>query len=98
MWVNTIPLLKNTFICGHGAGTFSFYFPQNDYVGLANTHGSSRFVIDKPHNMYLQTAVEEGCIALAAVVILIILVVINYTKSISAINVSCCIITIILEK
>ena len=88
MWVNTIPLLKNTFICGHGAGTFSFYFPQNDYVGLANTHGSSRFVIDKPHNMYLQTAVEEGCIALAAVVILIILVVINYTKSISAINAS----------
>ena len=48
MLVNTIPLLKNTFICGHGAGTFSFYFPQNDYVGLANTHGSSRFVIDKP--------------------------------------------------
>lgn len=88
MWVNTIPLLKNTFICGHGAGTFSFYFPQNDYVGLANTHGSSRFVIDKPHNMYLQTAVEEGCIVLAAVVILIILVVINYTKSISAINAS----------
>ena len=85
-WINTIPLLKNTIILGHGAGTYPFYFQQNDYVGLINTHGSTRFVIDKPHNMYLQTAIEEGCIAMIAIIILMVLVIVNYMKNMSLVN------------
>ena len=80
-WVNTIPLLKNTIFLGHGAGTFAYYFKQNDYVGLLNTHGSIKFVIDKPHSMYLQMAMEEGCIALIAMLVLFFMVICNYIKN-----------------
>ena len=44
------------------------YFPQNDYVGLLNTHGTHTTVIDKPHNAYLQTAVNTGIVGLCAVI------------------------------
>lgn len=77
-WVNTLPMLAKTIIVGHGAGTFAYYFKQNDYVGLLNTHGSTKFVIDKPHSMYLQTAMEEGCIALVAMLIIFVMVIGNY--------------------
>ena len=77
-WVNTLPMLGKTIVIGHGAGTFAYYFKQNDYVGLLNTHGSTKFVIDKPHSMYLQTAMEEGCIALAAMLTIFVMVICNY--------------------
>lgn len=77
-WVNTLPMLGKTIVIGHGAGTFAYYFKQNDYVGLLNTHGSTKFVIDKPHSMYLQTAMEEGCIALAATLIIFVMAICNY--------------------
>lgn len=85
-WVNTVPLLKDTIIYGHGPGTYTFYFQQNDYVGLMNTHGSTRFVIDKPHNMYLQIAMEEGCIAMLSIIILMLFVIINYIKNIKLVK------------
>lgn len=66
-WVNTLPLLTHTVIIGRGAGNFAMYFPQNDYVGLLNTHGTHTTVIDKPHNAYLQTAVNTGIVGLCAV-------------------------------
>ena len=77
-WANTMPMLGKTILIGHGAGTFAYYFKQNDYVGLLNTHGSTKFVIDKPHSMYLQTAMEEGCVALAAMLVIFIMVIWNY--------------------
>lgn len=77
-WANTLPMLGKTILIGHGAGTFAYYFKQNDYVGLLNTHGSTKFVIDKPHSMYLQTAMEEGCVALAAMLVIFTMVIWNY--------------------
>lgn len=69
-WVNTLSLLKDTLFIGRGAGNFALYFPQNDYVGLLNTHGSTSVYIDKPHSMYLQTAVNQGGIAFMAMLAL----------------------------
>ena len=66
-WINTVPLLKNTIIIGRGPGNYALYFPQNDYVGLLNTHGTTNLLIDKPHNTYLQIAVNTGIISLLAV-------------------------------
>lgn len=80
-WVNTLPMLGKTIVIGHGAGTFAYYFKQNDYVGLLNTHGSTKFVIDKPHSMYLQTAMEEGCIALIAMLVIFVMVIFNYISN-----------------
>lgn len=77
-WANTLPMLGKTILIGHGAGTFAYYFKQNDYVGLLNTHGSTKFVIDKPHSVYLQTAMEEGCVALVAMLVIFTMVIWNY--------------------
>ena len=68
VWINTIPLIKDNFFIGTGPGTFSMYFKQNDYIGLMNTHGSTKFIIDKPHNTYLQIAQQTGVISLISII------------------------------
>ena len=69
-WFNTLPLLKDTIFIGRGPGNFAYYFPQNDYVGLLNTHGTALHMVDKPHNTYLQIGVNTGLISLAAVLVI----------------------------
>ena len=59
-WVNSLPILKDTWLIGKGPGNFSYYFKQFDYVGLLDTHKTVKQVIDKPHNAYLQYAIELG--------------------------------------
>lgn len=59
-WVNSIPILKDTLLIGKGPGNFAYYFKQFDYVGLLDTHKTVKQVIDKPHNAYIQYAIEVG--------------------------------------
>lgn len=63
IWSRTIPLLKNTIFLGSGADTFTIVFPQDDYVGKANSYYHSQ-LITKPHNLYLQIGVQHGVLAL----------------------------------
>lgn len=72
-WINTIPLLKNSILWGTGPGTFAMYFQQNDYVSMMNTHGTTKLVIDKPHNMYLQVAQQTGILGLIALISIFIM-------------------------
>lgn len=72
-WINTIPLLKNSILWGTGPGTFAMYFQQNDYVSMMNTHGTTKLVIDKPHNMYLQVAQQTGILGLIALISIFII-------------------------
>lgn len=72
-WINTIPLLKNSILWGTGPGTFAMYFQQNDYVGMMNTHGTTKLVIDKPHNMYLQVAQQTGVLGLIALIVIFVI-------------------------
>ena len=65
IWSRTIPLLKKHAILGSGADTFMISFPQNDYVGLYN-YGYSDQLMTKPHNLYLQVAVQTGLLSLLA--------------------------------
>ena len=65
IWSRTIPLLRKTWLVGYGPDNFVYNFPQMDYVGknrsnlyMVNT------IVDKPHNMYLQYAVNIGVIPL----------------------------------
>lgn len=69
IWSRTFPLIKDTLFIGHGADTFPIYFPQDDYAGRYNIGYLSNDVsimVDKPHSLYLATAVNTGVISLVA--------------------------------
>ena len=65
-WLHSLPILKKTLLKGVGPGNFAFYFKQQDYVGMLQTHGSAKYIIDKPHNSYLQFAIQDGLIGMVA--------------------------------
>lgn len=68
-WTRTLPILKETMYWGYGPDTFSIVFPQNDTFGKTISYGFANIVVDKPHNMYLQIAVNTGVISLVIVVL-----------------------------
>ncbi|MCR5205914.1 MAG: O-antigen ligase family protein [Lachnospiraceae bacterium] len=63
IWSRTIPLLKDNLILGTGPDTFILAFPNDDYVAMSNGGYSTEY-ITKPHNMYLQIAVQTGVLSL----------------------------------
>lgn len=63
IWNKTIAILKNYIFLGSGADTFALVFPNDDYVDKYN-NGYDNMVITKPHNLYLQIAVQSGVISL----------------------------------
>lgn len=65
IWSKTLPLLKNTLFLGSGPDTFVFEFPQNDYLGFFQ-NGFESSIMTKPHNLYLQIAVQTGVLSLIA--------------------------------
>lgn len=77
IWRNTLPIIKNTFIFGHGAGTFEMYFKQFDFVGLLNSQGNVDLIIDKPHSLYLGIACNQGVLCSLAVIVLLLTIVIK---------------------
>ncbi|MBS7061891.1 MAG: O-antigen ligase family protein [Eubacterium sp.] len=77
IWRNTLPIIKNTFIFGHGAGTFEMYFKQFDFVGLLNSQGNVDLIIDKPHSLYLQIACNQGVLCSLAVIVLLLIIIIK---------------------
>lgn len=72
LWSRTIPLLKDCIVIGNGPDTFPLYFPQKDYVAKLKYYANPYMIIDKPHNMYLQIAVNTGVISLFCVLIIFI--------------------------
>lgn len=80
IWATSIPLLKHTLFKGYGADTYALSFPQNDYAWKLNVDYSLNMIIDKPHNMYLQTGINTGCLSLIAI---LALYVIYFVQSIS---------------
>lgn len=65
IWSRTLPLLKDYLVLGSGPDTFVMAFPQRDYFNLYR-FGYSTQILNKPHNMYLQMAVQTGCLSLIA--------------------------------
>lgn len=65
IWSRTIPLLKNYLLTGSGPNTFALVFPQKDYVMRGNL-GMNMLtqIISRPHNFYLQTAIQTGLLSL----------------------------------
>lgn len=63
IWSRTIPLLREAVLYGYGIDTFSIIFPQHDIVGKHIGFGR-QMVVDKPHNMYLQIAMNSGMLSM----------------------------------
>lgn len=82
VWSRTIPMLKDTLILGYGPDNYPMVFPQEDYVGRFNVGNSGMLdvVIDKPHNMYLQTAINTGVISLLALMTIWVIYLIDCLK------------------
>ncbi|OPJ59546.1 O-antigen ligase family protein [Clostridium chromiireducens] len=80
IWSRAIPLLKDNLILGSGPDTFVFRFPQNDLIGLYYAYGTPNTIVDKPHNLYLQIALNEGIIALVAFLGIMIIYIIDSIK------------------
>ena len=70
IWSRTIPMLKETLFIGHGADTYALHFPNNDYVGKFLGFTSTNTIVDKPHSMYLQSAVNTGVLSVLALLAL----------------------------
>jgi hypothetical protein len=70
-WGATIPMLKDNVIKGSGPDNYPIAFNQDDFVHKLNVGGwDSNMVIDKPHNLYLQIAINTGLISLLAFILL----------------------------
>ncbi|MCI8626161.1 MAG: O-antigen ligase family protein [Lachnospiraceae bacterium] len=65
IWSRTLPLLKTNLFLGTGADTFTLVYPNNDYLAKAS-YGYHGVTITKPHNLYLQIAVQTGVLSLIA--------------------------------
>ncbi len=81
IWAQALPIIKDSLLVGGGNGTFAFRFRQNEIVGLLNTHGSCKYVIDRPHNWYIQIACSAGVPALIAVLVLFITYIFGFLKT-----------------
>ena len=80
IWIQSIPVIADSILIGGGNGTFAFRFLQNEMVGLLNTHGSYKYVIDRPHNWYLQIICSDGLPAFACVMVLFLWYIIRFIK------------------
>ncbi len=70
IWSRSLPLVKDHLLVGSGADTYVFEFPQNDYAAKYNANWPIYNIVDKPHNMYLQIAINTGLISLISVLVL----------------------------
>lgn len=70
IWTQTINLIKEKSVLGHGLDTIGYYFQHYDLKGAASI---SSHIVDKPHNMYLALAFGSGIFALLAFLALLII-------------------------
>lgn len=66
IWSRSFPMVKDTILVGHGADTYCLFFPHKDYVGKYNSptfYTNPGIIVDKPHNMYLGSAIGTGLIS-----------------------------------
>lgn len=70
-WGATIPMLKDYIIKGSGPDNYPLAFNQDDFIAKLNLIDfDANIVVDKPHNMYLQIAINTGVISLIALLAL----------------------------
>lgn len=68
IWSRTIPMISKYILSGAGADNYPMAFPQDDVIAKLNIYMDANTVIDKPHNMYLQIAMNTGLLSLIALI------------------------------
>ena len=63
IWANTVELIEDKPLLGHGANTMAYYLPHNN-PDKNQRFMAARTVVDKPHNAYLGFAFNFGIPAL----------------------------------
>jgi hypothetical protein len=99
IWSRSIPVALKNIVIGKGPDSFALEFPQYDIVSKLKYLGNPYIIVDKPHSLYLQTAINTGVLSLVAVVLLVILYLVqsvvrlvksNDGKLINAARLACC--------
>lgn len=80
IWSRSLPLLKENLILGSGPDSFVYRFPQNDLIGKYYAYDDPNTRVDKPHNLYLQIALNEGLIALIAFLAIMVIYIVDSLK------------------
>ena len=80
IWARTIPKIFEKPLFGYGPDTFEVVFPNNDYIGLYRAYDTTNMIVDKPHNTYIQIAINIGIIALILSIILMLIYFNKYIK------------------
>ncbi len=64
IWSRSIPMLLERPIVGYGADVYRHVFPNYDVVGKAFNNQPMDVEVDKPHNLYLNMAINNGMLYL----------------------------------
>jgi len=70
IFARTIPLLPQFWFIGSGSDTFILQFPNHDVISKLQYFDDPYILVDKAHNLYLQTAVTTGWISAFALIAL----------------------------
>lgn len=86
IWSRSLPLVfkPKTFLIGSGPDTFALGFPQTDLRGKTRFLGNPYVIVDKPHNQYLQIAINTGVLSLGAFVALVLIYLFSTVKTVFA--------------
>lgn len=71
IWSRTVPLIKDNIFIGKGPDNFVYEFPQDDLDGKYRVYGDDTILVNKPHNMYLQIAINTGLLSLIIFLIMV---------------------------
>jgi len=65
IWNRSIPIAQKHLLLGVGPDVYPMYFPQSDFIAKINAYETASILIDKPHNLYLQYALNFGLVGMA---------------------------------
>lgn len=82
IWSRSLPMVADSLILGTGPDTFLLRFPQHDIRGKTRFLGMPYILVDKPHNFYLQTAINTGVPSLLALIFIFALYTLSSIQSI----------------
>ncbi|MEM4385384.1 MAG: O-antigen ligase family protein, partial [Candidatus Anstonellales archaeon] len=77
IWFNSVKLIKDSIFKGYGADTFALHFNQYDLSNKFVYLYTPYILVDKPHNVYIKIAIENGLIGLVGLLLYIYYIVKN---------------------
>lgn len=63
IWSKALPIALRSMVIGQGVDSFVIAFPQQDLRGKARFFDNPYMIVDKAHNLYLQTAINTGVLS-----------------------------------